>query len=64
MQRRAEVCVTVTPGVSDGARSLPLGGVGRRLELDVALTAGVLGVSDGSVGWELLLLLCDNSAAF
>ena len=65
--------VTVTPGVSESARSrrLPLGGVCQRVKLDVALTPGVcvvlvVHVSDGSRGcWELLLLLlCDNSVAF
>lgn len=58
--------MTVTPGVSESARSLPLGGVCQRVKLDVALTPGVcvVNVSDGSRGWELLLLLSDNSAAF
>ena len=58
--------VTVTPRVSERARSLPLGGVCQGLELDVALTPGVcvVRVSDSSGGRELLLLLCDNSAAF
>lgn len=61
-----EVSVTVTPRVSERARSLPLGGVCQGLELDVALTPGVcvVRVSDSSGGRELLLLLCDNSAAF
>lgn len=61
-----EVSVTVTPRVSERAGSLPLGGVCQRLELDVALTPGVcvVRVSDSSGGRELLLLLCDNSAAF
>lgn len=66
VRQSVEVSVAVTPCVSHGARSLPLGGVGQRLELDVALTPGVcvLRVTDSSGGWELLLLLCHNSAAF
>lgn len=59
-----EVSVTVTPRVSKSARSLPLGGVCQKLELDVALTARGVCVVHGSGGWELLLLLCDNSVGF
>lgn len=58
-----EVSVAVTPCVSNW---LPLRGVAHGLKLDVALTPGVSvrGVCDRSAGWELLLLLCKNSAAF
>lgn len=64
MRESVEVSVAVTPCMSNSTRSLPLGGVGQRLKLDVALTPGVLRVTDSSRGWELLLLLCHNSAAF
>lgn len=62
-----EVSVAVTPCVSQSARSLPLGGgVCHRLKLDVALAPSVCAVhvNDSSGGRQLLLLLCDNSAAF
>lgn len=61
-----EVTVAVTPRVSESPGSLPLGGVCQRVNLDVALAPGVCvaRVSDGSGGWELLLLLGHNSAAF
>lgn len=67
----AEVVVTVTPPrVSHSPRSLLplLAGVRHGVNLDVALAAGVRvpvrGVTDSSRGPQLLLLLCDSSAAF
>lgn len=55
--------VTVTPGVSQSPRSLPLAAARHGLELDVAL-APCVREGAGSRGGELLLLPSDSSLIF